>query len=74
MNQSYCRSCKQPIFWLLAYNRKTGAQSWMPVNPQEALDEEVFDVAKHVSHYATCPDAKKWRTRRMARPKIPPTK
>ncbi len=68
-----CRSCGQSIVWM-----KTEAGKNIPVDP-ESLDAEdleadatgtapLFDAKRHISHFATCPDAdthrkptKKWQ-------------
>lgn len=63
MKVERCRSrnCRAAIVWLPTSTGKS-----MPVDreslPAELPDELVFDPkAGHVSHFATCPDAKRWR-------------
>ncbi len=48
--EGLCRSCGAEILWVQTPNGKK-----MPVDPSE--DEQ----ARHVSHFATCPDHAKWR-------------
>jgi hypothetical protein len=65
-----CRSCGADIEWV-----ETVSGSRMPFNPpvrfvtQFDLDDDVAEVdrAASVSHFATCPDADRWR-RDRARP------
>jgi hypothetical protein len=63
-NTAKCRSCGAYIVWL-----KTNAGNSMPVDA-DSLDEAdflrgklpIFDAkAGHISHFATCKDADKWR-------------
>ena len=59
---SKCKSCGQFILWL-----KTSKGKSMPVDLFDIhgtqLDEktEVFNPKEMISHFAGCPDAKKWR-------------
>ena len=54
---SSCRSCRASIIWMKTVNGKN-----MPVNwTEEAQGDKVFDHKKHVSHYATCPNAAQHR-------------
>lgn len=48
-NQSECRSCGEPIIWCITAKGKK-----MPVDMPE-------DDAPTTSHFATCPEADKWR-------------
>jgi hypothetical protein len=52
-----CSSCNAKIIWF-----KTEAGRWTPVNADtvEAGDEE-FDPPRHVTHFATCPNANNHR-------------
>jgi hypothetical protein len=54
-----CKSCRAKIIWF-----KTAAGKNMPIDADtvEADDEEI-DLDRHVSHFATCPDADKFRKR-----------
>lgn len=48
-----CRSCKAPIVWL-----KTAKDKPMPVNADSVHPGDMaLELGKHVSHFATCPDA-----------------
>jgi len=63
MKATRCRSCGQPIVWML-----TAAGKAMPVNytheaEQDAREQKVYDRARHVTHYGTCPQAKQWSRR-----------
>jgi len=53
-----CRSCGAPIVWV-----KTQAKKSMPVDAHtyDAEDGLAFNHKKHVSHFATCPNADKHR-------------
>jgi len=55
---SKCRSCGAEIVWL-----KTDRGKNIPVDAEDVVDEqqEVFDPDTQTTHFATCPDAKKWR-------------
>lgn len=53
---SKCKSCNAEIIWL-----KTAAGKNMPVDADTYHGEEQFDREKHQSHFATCPDADKFR-------------
>lgn len=55
---SRCRSCDEYIVWM-----KTEAGKNMPVDADscDEDDELIFDPDKHISHFATCPEADKWR-------------
>lgn len=48
-----CKSCGADVIWV-----KTPKGNSMPIDPPE--DDQ---GSKAVSHFATCPDAKTWRTR-----------
>lgn len=52
-----CRSCNAKIIWF-----KTDAGKNMPVDADtvEAEDQEL-DLDKHISHFATCPNANQHR-------------
>ncbi len=52
-----CRSCGAEILW-----KKTKEGKFMPVDiGSTESTEAVFDPATMKSHFATCPDAGKWR-------------
>jgi hypothetical protein len=55
-----CRSCHAKIIWF-----KTEAGKNMPVDADtvEAEDDEL-DLSRHVSHFATCPNANQHRKAR----------
>lgn len=55
--EQVCRSCRAPLVFL-----KTETGKLIPVDKKtvDAADE-YFDRDRHVSHFATCPDAKRWR-------------
>jgi len=53
----HCRSCNAEIVWL-----KTKLKKHIPVNADTVKDDgQEFDPLVHVSHFATCPQAKRWR-------------
>ena len=55
-----CRSCGAEIRFL-----KTHSGATMPVNAETVEPgDELFDYKRHISHFATCPDAAKHRSRR----------
>lgn len=57
---SQCRTCQAPIVWL-----KTKQGNRMPVDASSAQPgDQMFDVARHVSHFATCPQANDHRRER----------
>jgi len=61
MKVEHCRSCNAEMVWLKTKKGKT-----IPVNRETVQEgDEEFEHSRHVSHFATCPDAKQWR-----RPKI----
>lgn len=54
-----CRSCQAPIVWV-----KTAAGKSMPVDAGSVtVGDLVYDPTWHVSHFATCPNAKQHRSR-----------
>ena len=58
---SNCRSCGKTIVWMKTIQGKN-----MPVNiTEQSLDDanhnEFFNPLEHVSHFSTCPQAKKHR-------------
>lgn len=56
---SKCRSCDENIVWL-----KTATGKNMPVDADTVEEgDEVFDSKTHTSHFSTCPEADKFRSR-----------
>ena len=52
-----CHSCHAPIVWLT-----TRAGKHMPVDAAGVLaDDRQFDSTRHISHFATCPNANQHR-------------
>lgn len=52
-----CSSCRAKIIWF-----KTAAGNNMPVDADTVEPEdEVLDLTRHKSHFATCPNADKHR-------------
>jgi predicted RNA-binding Zn-ribbon protein involved in translation (DUF1610 family) len=52
-----CRSCRAQIIWF-----KTEAGAKMPVDALTVEPEDTeLDLERHVSHFASCPEAGKWR-------------
>lgn len=54
-----CRSCGLPVVWF-----RTSSGKRMPVDakttrPTDAAHQ--LDLKRHVSHFATCPQADNWR-------------
>lgn len=57
---SRCRSCNAQIIWF-----KTPAGKNMPVNANSVeRGDEVLDIKRHISHFATCPTAPQHRRRK----------
>lgn len=55
-----CRSCGAPIIWF-----KTSAGKNIPVNAETVLDGDyTLELPRHVAHFATCPEAAKFRKKR----------
>jgi hypothetical protein len=57
-----CTSCGADIVWF-----RTSSGKRMPVDeattkPNDA--EHMLDLKRHISHFATCPEADKWRKSR----------
>lgn len=54
-----CKSCRAKIIWF-----KTDAGRNMPVDADTVeADDEELDLERHVSHFATCPQANQHRKR-----------
>jgi hypothetical protein len=57
MKGAKCRSCNAAIVWL-----KTSTGKNMPVDAATVLPtDQTFEPPRHVSHFATCPEADKHR-------------
>lgn len=55
-----CRSCRAEIIWFETLGGKR-----MPVDAHSVQPEdEELDLERHVSHFATCPDAAQFRRAR----------
>lgn len=61
MKITYCKSCSAEIVWLV-----TSLNKMIPVDADSIDDHgaEVFDPDQMTSHFATCPDADKWRKKK----------
>lgn len=59
-NAGFCRSCGAQVVWFKTKNNKN-----IPVNAEtvEAGDEEL-ELPRHVSHFATCPNAAQHRNKK----------
>lgn len=56
---SKCRSCQAPIRWI-----RTAVGKPMPLDFAPSPNGNVrHDGEMYTSHFATCPDAKRWRKR-----------
>lgn len=63
MNTIACRGCGAPIVFLKKL-RKDGTDGVHPTDAATVTPgDERFDGVKHVSHFDTCPDAWKFRSR-----------
>ncbi len=51
-----CRSCGEAIVFV-----PTKSGKMMPVNADTYDNSNLFDIKKHIAHFATCPDAQKFR-------------
>jgi len=52
-----CKSCGKAVVWLRTLRGKS-----MPVNADTVEPgEKEFNYKKHISHFADCPQANKWR-------------
>jgi hypothetical protein len=60
MNQSKCRACGKELKFIQTAKGKS-----MPVDAETCSDDDaIWDPAKHVSHFVTCPSADVFRKRR----------
>jgi hypothetical protein len=55
-----CSSCGARIVWLVTKNLKHIPVDADTVNP----GDEKLELPRHISHFATCPDAKKFRRKK----------
>jgi hypothetical protein len=68
-----CRSCKERVLMI-----KTVNQKWIPVNLTSLSADDIgrvidgspmeYEHGRHIAHFATCPEAKKWRKREKVHP------
>lgn len=58
-----CRSCKAPIVWMWTKNNRKAPVDAESVGIKDDRLTE-FDPKRHVSHFATCPFAKRHRKKR----------
>jgi len=61
-----CRACGKEIVFLRASrpNPKTGKRGLVPVNAETVNhDDYQFEAGRHVSHFADCPEADRFRSR-----------
>jgi len=61
-----CRSCNARLAMIPTIHGKIAPVNFDSLTPQEVVDIEkgvgfFFDNKKHMSHFATCPDAKRYR-------------
>lgn len=62
-NSDHCRGCGAQIVWL-----KTAAGRSMPVDAVSVeVGDREFDYARHMSHFATCPEAAAFRARKKTK-------
>jgi hypothetical protein len=57
-NESKCKACQAPIYWL-----KTKKGKSMPVDAGSYNDEAEYVHGKHVPHWSTCPHAQDFHKR-----------
>lgn len=64
MSETKCKGCGKDIVYIVS--AKTGKP--MPVNPEcvSVVTEDGVVVRGHVSHFATCPDAARFRAGKKA--------
>ena len=59
MKNAKCRSCGSPIAWM-----KTRTGKHMPVDIKTTKPNDTeYEPKRHISHFATCPQANTWRGR-----------
>lgn len=52
-----CQTCKAKILFMLTKNNK-----FIPINyKEEFLNDSEFNIYKHITHFATCPNAAQHR-------------
>lgn len=60
--QAVCRSCGVAILWIETPNGKRTPVEATPVRGWQTYGDGHWRLAElHVSHFATCPDARRWR-------------
>lgn len=59
---SKCRACGEEIIFM-----PTKAGKLIPVNADTYDYSKLFDIKKHTSHFATCPQAKQFRSSKPKR-------
>ena len=60
--KTLCRSCRAEIVWL----KTTGGKA-MPVDAASVQEgDKLYSYTRHISHFASCPDAKKFRRAKPA--------
>ncbi len=52
-----CRSCGADIYWL----RTSGKPACVNAATVKPRSDEWYEPPRHVSHWATCPAAKRWK-------------
>lgn len=60
MDTKQCRSCNAPIVWFTTVSGKRTPIDADTVKPED----EVLDLKRHTSHFATCPNANQHRRAR----------
>jgi hypothetical protein len=55
-----CRSCQAAIIWFKSATGKNVPIDASSVQP----GDQVLDTSRHISHFATCPDADKFRRKK----------
>lgn len=69
LKKDNCRSCKAPVYWL---GTATGKAVIVDVRPRRVYTPDMSDPERktfkitegYESHFATCPDADKWRKKK----------
>lgn len=54
-----CSSCGMPVVWFRTKNGKRMPVDAATTKPNDREDQ--LDLMRHVSHFASCRDADKWR-------------
>jgi len=58
---SQCRSCQAPMVWLKTRSGKKCPVDLSSMEQAINKDKIIFDPQTMISHFATCPDAEKYR-------------